>query len=140
LLGREDDFENVAVDYAVAFEVSPPSYTQPLPLPSKNSVPEARVAQTPDIAFKLTGQIGPGSELQFEALKKYAQGRQQVEIDLSKVSRIDFSVVGLLLETLIAISGNGSKILFKEGNELVNTLLHIVGASQFSVVLGRTRV
>jgi len=140
LLGREDDFENVAVDYAVAFEVSPPSYTQPLPLPSKNSAPEARVAQTPDIAFKLTGQIGPGSELQFEALKKYAQGRQQVEIDLSKVSRIDFSVVGLLLETLIAISGNGSKILFKEGNELVNTLLHIVGASQFSVVLGRTRV
>jgi hypothetical protein len=29
--------------------------------------------------------------------------------------------------------------LFKEGNELVNTLLHIVGASQFAVVLGRTR-
>jgi ABC-type transporter Mla MlaB component len=141
LLGREDDFENVAVDYAVAYEVSPPSYTQPLPLPSKNSAAEeVRVAQTPEIAFKLTGQIGPGSEVQFDALKKYAQGRRQVEIDLSQVSRIDFSVVGLLLETLIAISGNGSKILFKEGNELVNTLLHIVGASQFSVVLGRTRV
>ncbi len=140
LLGREDDFENVAVDYAVAYEVSPPSYTQPLPLPSKSSAADVRVTQTPENAFKLTGQIGPGSEVQFDALKKYAQGRKQVEIDLSQVSRIDFSVVGLLLETLIAISGNGSKILFKEGNELVNTLLHIVGASQFSVVLGRTRV
>jgi ABC-type transporter Mla MlaB component len=87
----------------------------------------------------LTGLIGPGSESQFKELKKYAQGRSQVEIDLSQVTRIDFSAVGLLLETLIAISGAGGKILFKEGNELVNTLLHIIGASQFSAVLGRTR-
>ena len=139
LLGREDDFENAAVDYAVAFEVSPPSFTPPRPLPSHIN-PRA-TASTPahDTAFKLTGLIGPGSENQFRDLKHYAQGREQVEIDLSQVSRIDFSIVGLMLETLIAISGTGSKILFKEGNELVNTLLHIVGASQFSAVLGRTR-
>jgi hypothetical protein len=55
-----------------------------------------------------------------------------VEIDLSQVSRIDFAVVGLLLETLIEISQAGCKILFKEGNELVNTLLQIVGVSQFA--------
>jgi ABC-type transporter Mla MlaB component len=139
LLGKEDDFENAAVDYAVAFEVSPPSYTQPRPLPSKNNIKESPVNPLPDTAFKLSGQIGPGSEMQFNELKKYAQGRQQVEIDLSQVIRIDFSVVGLLLETLINISSTGGKILFKEGNELVNTLLHIVGASQFAVVLGRTR-
>jgi ABC-type transporter Mla MlaB component len=139
LLGREDDFENAAVDYAIAFEVSPPSYTQPRPLPSKANVEIKPAETTPEIAFKLTGLIGPGSEHQFKDLKQYAQGRKQVEIDLSQVTRIDFSVVGLLLETLIAISGSGGKILFKEGNELVNTLLHIVGASQFAVVLGRTR-
>lgn len=139
LLGKEDDFENAAVDYAVAFEVSPPSYTQPRPLPSKNNVKESPANLLPDTAFKLSGQIGPGSETQFNELKKYAQGRQQIEIDLSQVIRIDFSVVGLLLETLINISSTGGKILFKEGNELVNTLLHIVGASQFAVVLGRTR-
>jgi ABC-type transporter Mla MlaB component len=139
LLGREDDFENAAVDYAVAFEVSPPSYTQPRPLPSKGSAPEKATSNTPEMDFKLVGQIGPGSESQFKQLKEYAKGRDQVEIDLSQVIRIDFSIVGLLLETLIGISGAGSKILFKEGNELVNTLLHIVGASQFAVVLGRTR-
>lgn len=139
LLGKEDDFDNAAVDYAVAFEVSPPSYTPPRTLPNKNINQKNTVAPTQDAAFMLTGQIGPGCESQFKELKKFAQGRKQVEIDLSEVSRIDFSVVGLLLETLIGISGAGGKILFKEGNELVNTLLHIVGASQFSVVLGRTR-
>lgn len=139
LLGKEDDFDNAAVDYAVAFEVSPPSYTPPRPLPSKNGKTMTLAATTQDTAFRLTGVIGPGSEAQFKDLKDYAQGRKQVEIDLSQVTRIDFSVVGLLLESLIAVSGAGSKILFKEGNELVNTLLHIVGASQFAVVLGRTR-
>lgn len=139
LLGKEDDFDNAAVDYAVAFEVSPPSYTPPRALPNKNGNQKNTVMPTPDAAFKLTGQIGPGCESQFKELKQFAQGRKQVEIDLGEVSRIDFSIVGLLLETLIGISGAGGKILFKEGNELVNTLLHIVGASQFSVVLGRTR-
>jgi ABC-type transporter Mla MlaB component len=140
LLGREEDFENAAVDYAMTFEVSPPSYAAPRPLPAKlASVPHP--AHTgPEIAFKLVGQIGPGSELQFKQLKQYAEGRTQVEIDLSQVSRIDFSVVGLLLETLIEISSSGAKILFKEGNELVNTLLNIVGVSQFAAILGRTRV
>jgi len=139
LLGKEEDFDNAAVDYAVAYEVSPPSYTPPRPLPNKSNKPEILATPTPDAAFMLTGLIGPGSEAQLKDLKQYAQGRKQVEIDLSQVSRIDFSIVGLLLETLIAISGAGSKILFKEGNELVNTLLHIVGASQFAAVLGRTR-
>lgn len=140
LLGREEDFENAAVDYAMTFEVSPPSYTTPRPLPAKQGAAALAATAAPEIAFKLVGQIGPGSEAQFKQLKQYAEGRTQVEIDLSQVSRIDFSVVGLLLETLIEISGSGAKILFKEGNELVNTLLHIVGASQFAAVLGRTRV
>ena len=139
LLGREEDFDNAAVDYAVAFEVSPPSYTPPYPLPNHKSALPASVTPTLDSAFKLRGLIGPGSESQFRELKQYAQGRQQIEIDLSQVTRIDFSVVGLLLETLIEISGSGGKILFKEGNELVNTLLNIIGASQFAAVLGRTR-
>jgi ABC-type transporter Mla MlaB component len=139
LLGKEEDFDNAAVDYAIAYEVSPPSYTPPRPLPKENGTSDILASPTPDTSFKLTGLIGPGCEGQFRDLKQYAQGRKQVEIDLSQVSRIDFSVVGLLLETLIGISGAGSKILFKEGNELVNTLLHIVGASQFAVVLGRTR-
>jgi ABC-type transporter Mla MlaB component len=139
LLGREADFDNAAVDYAVAYEVSPPSYMPPRPLPIKNGKSERLAASPQDTAFKLTGLIGPGSEAQFRELKQFAHGRPQVEIDLSQVSRIDFSVVGLMLETLIAIAGAGSKILFKEGNELVNTLLHIIGASQFAAVLGRTR-
>ena len=139
LLGKQDDFENVAVDYAVAHEVSPPSYLPPLPIPSRGAGASAESAADSGQTFPLSGAIVPGSEGQLLALKTFAKGKPQVEVDLSQVTRIDFAVVGLLLETLIEISQGGSKVLFKEGNELVNTLLQIVGVSQFAPVLGRAR-
>lgn len=139
LLGKEEDFENVAVDYAVAYEVSPPSYTPPLPLPARSAAPTPESPSIPGVTFRLSGTIGPGGESQLNALKSFAQGKSQVEVDLSQVIRIDFAVVGLLLEILIEITQAGCKVLFKEGNELVNTLLQIVGVSQFAMILGRTR-
>jgi ABC-type transporter Mla MlaB component len=138
-LGKEADFENVAVDYAVAFEVSPPSYTPPRPLPARPSAPETGATASPDQCFQLTGIIGPGSEGQFLAMKRFAEGKAQMEVDLTWVTRVDFAVVGLLLETLIEITRTGCNVLFKEGNELVNTLLNIIGVGQFATVLGRTR-
>ena len=140
LLGKEEDFERVAVDYAVQFEVSPPSYVPPHLLPSRTP-PAASVAPRPaGGSFQLTGILAPGNESQLLDLKEFAKGKKQVEVDLSQLLRIDFALVGLLLETLIEVSQSGCKVLFKEGNELVNTLLQIVGVSQFAPVLGRTRV
>ena len=140
LMGKEQDFDNVAVDYAVSFEVSPPSYTPPRPLPKRSGLPEADADPSPETTFELSGIIGPGTETQLIALKQFAKGKPHVEIDLSKVVRIDFALVGMLLETLIEIAQSGCRILFKEGNELINTLLQIVGASQFATVMGRSRL
>lgn len=139
LMGKQQDFENVAVDYAVSFEVSPPSYMPPRPLPNRSSLPAAEDNASPEIGFELSGILAPGSEGQLLALKQFAKGKAHVEIDLSKVVRIDFALVGLLLETLIEIAQSGCRILLKEGNELINTLLQIVGASQFATVMARTR-
>lgn len=137
ILGKEEDFENVAVDYAVAHEVSPPSYVAPLPIPERSNGHHLPQSGT---VFQLQGVVGPGNETQLDDLKQFAKDKTQVEIDLSTVSRIDFAVVGLLLETLIELDGVKCKVLFKEGNELVNILLQIVGAGQFAAILGRTRI
>lgn len=139
LLGKEHEFDNIAVDYAIAFEVSPPSYTPPLPLPNLNGNGDKPLPTPPASSFALQGVIGPGCEGQFRALKHFAEGKQQLEIDLSQVIRIDFSVVGLLLDNLISLSQSGCKILFRDGNELVNTLLMLVGVNQYAAVLGRPR-
>lgn len=138
LLGKQEDFENIAVDYAVGFEVSPPSYTPPLEIPVRGGGASGPAVATGP-SFPLSGAIVPGNEGQFLALKRFAADKKQVEVDLSQVSRIDFAVIGLLLETLIELSQAGCKVAFKEGNELVNTLLQLVGVNQFAVVLGRAR-
>lgn len=141
LLGKEADFEDTAVGYAVAFEVSPPSYIPPLALPVRGGEPPgATRANGRECAFPLSGIIGPGTEIQLAELARFAEGRKQLDIDLAEVTRIDFAAVGLLLETLINLAQGDRKIQFTEGNEMVNTLLKIVGANQFAAVLGRTRV
>jgi len=141
LLGKEADFEDAAVGYAVNFELSPPSYVPPLALPVRGGVTPGEVpADRVGRVFSLSGIIGPGSETQLSALARFGEGRKQIDIDLAQVTRIDFAAVGLLLETLINLAQGDRKIQFIEGNEMVNTLLKIVGASQFSAVHGRTRI
>lgn len=141
LLGKKADFEDTAVGYAVAYELSPPSYVPPLALPGRGGeTPGEEHAGKTERVFSLSGIIGPGSEIQLSALARFAESRKQIDIDLAQVTRIDFAAVGLLLETLINLAQGDRKIQFIEGNEMVNTLLNIVGASQFAAVHGRTRV
>ena len=140
LLGKEADFEDTAVGYAVAFEVSPPSYTPPLTLPVRGEAAGAARTSGTEGVFPMSGIIGPGAESQLSELTRFAEGRKQIDIELSQVTRIDFAAVGLLLETLINLAQGDRKIQFVEGNEMVNTLLKIVGANQFAAVLGRTRI
>lgn len=140
LLGKESDFEDTAVGYAVAFELSPPSYQPPLPLPVRGELPETARTGGTDSIFHLSGVIGPGAEIHLAELSRFAEARKQIDIDLSEVTRIDFAAVGLLLDTLINLAQGDRKVRFVEGNEMVNTLLKIVGANQYAAVLGRTRI
>jgi ABC-type transporter Mla MlaB component len=139
LMGKEEDFDNVAMDYAMAFEVSPPAYRPPLPMPSRTEdrqVPQAPLAEN---TFRLTGIIGPGSDVQIRDLKQFAEGRKQVDVDMTELRRVDFAIVGVLLELLINLHESGCHVTFREGNELVNTLLQIVGVSQFATIAHKKR-
>ncbi len=139
LNGQQPEFEDVAVDYAVRYEVSPPSYTPPK-VPPEAAESVATASAPSGFTFPLKGVVGGSGDNQIAELKAFAEDKPQVEIDLSQVSRIEFATVGMLLDTLIALSEGGHKLLFKEGNELVNVMLNLVGAGQYAVILGRTRV
>ncbi|MGQ9685380.1 MAG: hypothetical protein ACUVT2_03605 [Thiobacillaceae bacterium] len=139
LTGQEARFEDVAVDYAVRFEVSPPSYTPPK-VPKENHETTAPGPAPSSLVFPMSGVVGASGDAQIAQLRAFAEDKPQVEVDLSQVSRIEFASVGLLLDTLISLNEGGHKILFKEGNELVNVLLNLIGAGQYAVILGRTRV
>lgn len=137
LQGRAQEFETVALEYAVRFEISPPSYVAPACLTREGA---GVAAHGPGgSVFPLHGAIGPAEASVFADLRAYAMSLPRVEIDLSQVSRIDFMVVGLLMDTVMSLAQAGHRVVFKEGNEMVSLLLGMVGLGQLATIQPKVR-
>lgn len=137
LQGKVDEFETVAVDYAIQFEISPPSYTPPKRVATGPAAPEPNGPH--GLVFPLRGTIGPGESGVFTELRDFAMPLPGVEVDLAKVDRIDFMVIGLLMETVMGLVQAGRHVVFKDGNEMVCLLLRMVGVGQLATIQPRIR-
>jgi anti-anti-sigma regulatory factor len=127
-----DTFENLAVDYAVAFEVSPPSW-EPAPAPPEEvsaASPEA-AAEPPKEgeALAWTGVMAGGALPQLSALVEYAQGRALVPIDMSGVERVDFVCAGALLNAINRIEAQRKSVQILGVSPIVRALLLLIGIS-----------
>lgn len=130
LTGKQAEFEDLAVDYAVHFEVSPPSW---------ESVKAAREVTTPassqaisEDAFKLKGVVSEATQNQVAALIQFAQSRQEVAVDCSEVTRVDYAYVGSLISHLMQLLGSGKAITLQGQNSLVNELFRAMGIDQLA--------
>ena len=143
LLGKQDSFEELAIDYAVTFEVSPPSWEplvgqaemeEPVEAPVETAIQASERLQVSD-AFMMTGVISGNSEQVLKALLEYASKKQDVHIDMSQVLRVDFICVGNFLNALIQLSTTGKQIFIREPNELIHALFSVMGIDQFATFL-----
>lgn len=138
--GLQQEFEDLAVEYAVTFEVSPPSW-EPMPQ-CKQVVPAAKsssVSQAePDLdAFFLTGVISAGSVNQLTALDHYAEPRSEVYLDMTDVVRIDFVSIGNVVGALATLHAKGKKLMIRNANEMIRALFKIMGVEDFATVMRR---
>jgi anti-anti-sigma regulatory factor len=137
LMGDANGFEAIALAYAIRFEISPPSFVAPKALPD-TTAPLEPVSEHAD-SFRLEGLIGSKAAGQFEALEGFAVGRARVEVDLARVTRIDFACTGQVLDTLIRLKERGCQIRLKNCNTLVLALLRMIGADQYASLSLRKR-
>jgi len=137
LQGKAEHFEAAALEYAVRFEISPPSYSPPRQVIAEDE--PAETGQYNGHGFPMRGLIGPGAPGVFEALRTFAAPLASVEIDLGQVARIDFTVVGLLMDTVMSLAAAGKKIVFRDANEMVRLLMLMVGVGQFATILPKAR-
>ncbi|MEW6132636.1 MAG: STAS domain-containing protein [Pseudomonadota bacterium] len=128
LLGRQEEFENLAVDFAVAFELSPPSWEN---VQAAQEV-AAPAEEVPTDAFVLKGVISEASADQIAKLMKYAEPRADVVVDCSGVTRVDYAYVGNLIGQLMHLLGTGKTITLQGQNALVNELFRIMGIDQLA--------
>jgi anti-anti-sigma regulatory factor len=137
LRGQLEAFEEVAINYAVTFEISPPSWDPKRvqmaePAPLMLAVDDQLVTE----AYVIKGDV-KGSR--FGDLLAYAAANDPVLIDCSAATRMDFLSAGALLNVLTTVRRTGRQIIFRHPNYLLAELFRVVGLKAVAdVVLARS--
>ncbi|MDR0441651.1 MAG: STAS domain-containing protein [Candidatus Accumulibacter sp.] len=134
--GRQEVFEELAIDYAVTFEESPPSWEAGRVMTSEPDAQETQDAAENDAAdddaYVLSGEVR--SE-RFTELPAFAQTRDALLIDCAKLTRMDFVSAGALLNALTSVCGSGKQIIFRHPNHMVAELFRVVGLTGVAKVV-----
>ncbi|NJD24430.1 MAG: STAS domain-containing protein [Betaproteobacteria bacterium] len=127
--GTQEDFETSAVDFAVTFERSPPSWEEK-PAPTLPPVDPAQPKR--DEAFYLDGDI---RNSHFDELAGVLATGEHVILDFSAVRRLDFFSAGQLVNRLVALKGSGREVMIRSPNHLVAELMGVVGLNKMARIL-----
>lgn len=135
---QRDAFENLAIEYAVAFELSPPSWEPP---PTPPTPPAAAQDAAVDAAGEAAAPAHEGDMLvwsgvmagaalpQLAKLAEYAQGRAIVPVDMSSVERVDFVCAGSMLNAINRIEAQRKSVQIVGATPIVRALLLLIGIS-----------
>ncbi|WP_051279762.1 hypothetical protein [Chitinilyticum aquatile] len=133
-LGLQEEFENLAVDYAITYEVSPPSWdARHAPRTASQVAADEAKAKAeldasqpaPQDGLALSGDISAKQGDALDTIRAHAQSHPQVIINLRQVRRIDFESAGLLLNLFMSIQDKPVRII--QANEMVYGLLRLMG-------------
>jgi len=127
-LGQMDNFENLAVDYAVRFEVSPPSWSEVQAAVVVQSAP----AESNEEALRLSGEITPANDAALQQFSSYAADHNDVLVDLAQVTRVDYGSVSQFISVLMHCLGSGKTITLRGHNALIHELFRVMGIDQLA--------
>jgi ABC-type transporter Mla MlaB component len=134
-LGQQENFEDLAVDYAVRFEVSPPSWSTV----QAAEVVQASPAEPRDDALQLSGEITPANDSVLQQLGGYAATHDEVLVDMSEVTRVDYGSVSQFISVLMQCLGSGKTITLRGHNALVHELFRVMGIDQLAQLVPHHR-
>lgn len=134
--GDQERFEQWALDYAITFEESPPSWA---PVAASAEAPSASVGgvrmSAADLAFE--GEIVGGGSALIGRLVALAEERNHVIVDCSRLRRMDFVSAGTLFNVLSTLQGKGRSVTLSDVNAMVLALLHVMGVGQVAKIVPR---
>lgn len=134
----QDRFEERAVDYAISFELSPPSWepredrASPLLAAADGLALDDFFPDESEGAHCLSGSL---VNHRFDDIQPYLVAHNPAILDFSAVSRVDFFSAGQLVNRLAPLAAQGRQITIQHPNRLVCGLLQIVGLDQFARIV-----
>lgn len=168
VMHRPDEFELVALDYCVTYEVSPPSWDsarceyKPLQadgsyVPGHTIVGEAfRDSLSSGLGYGDTNIVGGSSQMSnistvelsgqilgdasepLGMLDAKLEGADVMVISCARLIRIDFSAAGTLLNWVTSRQAEGRQVQFIEVHRLVAAFFNVIGISEHARVMART--
>jgi anti-anti-sigma regulatory factor len=164
VMGFHDDFETIALDFCVTFEVSPPSWQKSLCIcklegastsaqsandkssdgrePWKDSIVHSVFADEDSVIgaamVALSGEIlndAADALAQLEAAM--GEGATQMVISCDNLIRVDFSAAGSILNWVAGQRASGCMVQFSNVNRIVAAFFHVIGITEFARVLPR---
>jgi ABC-type transporter Mla MlaB component len=161
LMQRDDDFESLALDFCIAFEVSPPAWertkNQFKSLDEEDAEGDVHIGHTvfdsmlmddavaaavhaPIVmaGVELSGQIQGDASALLATLDERRQGQTVLVLDCSRLMRIDFTAAGNILNWVIEQKQHGVSVQFSQAHRLVGALFDALGISEQARVVLRT--
>ena len=127
-------FEDRAVDFAVTFELSPPSWEPPGPAAgakidaSPQEAARGVADDDPDVV-KWSGQLSGSHAPQLAKFADSAHGRAVVVVDMSEVERIDFVCAGAFQNHVMRIEEQRKAVQIVGVTPIIRALLLLLGVS-----------
>ncbi len=162
LIGRPDEFEMVALDYCVTYEVSPPSWQSPqcayhgdvgddapaqtaegFAVPAGQGAPASTIgglsmpAALAAVADGLVGELEGDATAALEDVVDKTSEHALLQVRCDRLIRIDFSAAGSVLNWAAEQQGQGRVVQFANLHRLVAVFFNVVGISEHSWVIAR---
>jgi anti-anti-sigma regulatory factor len=142
LQGKMAEYEEVGLEYAMAFEESPPiweSYVNTVAAAAaRAAAPSGPVAAPqPEAGFALRGVLSAAGANQIGELNGYAASRTEVVIDMAQVMRIDFPFTGAFFDVIKATQLAGKRVILTNLSEINAALLEALGVNRYAILVRR---
>ncbi|TXH89414.1 MAG: STAS domain-containing protein [Rhodoferax sp.] len=160
VLGMLDEFEQVALDFCMVYELSPPSWEAPVCQCSHEMAVSDGAAlsetQVPDFdnsrasvfgllsasesdVVEIDGEVLGDADSALAALRDGAKGSHQLVVSCSLLIRVDFAAAGSILNWVANLESQGCHVQFQDLSRLVAAFFNVIGINDHASVVLRAR-
>ncbi len=130
---KQEAFDDRAIEYAIAFEQSPPSWepppqvSAPAPLDEAASAPGAEPSPEDPLAW--SGVMAGACTAAMAQIAERAMREAIVVLDMAAVQRVDFVCAGALLNAINRIEAQRKSVQIVGATPIIRALLLLIGIS-----------
>ena len=162
VMHRDDEFDQLALDYCITYEVSPPSWSHPACTflhgsETANAAGAAKSTTGSDSAIQsdflsslptlpelasssstamvdLSGRLIGDAGERLIGVEQNHPGVKSLTVRCDKLARVDFSAAGSVLNWAAARQADGCRVEFSQLQRLVAIFFNVVGISEYAQV------